>query len=107
MTVRIYGGHIFAVNGNINFYNCLIFDLTILYPLTNFVIIGGDGGQREGQGAGAGGGIGGGRGAGGGAAQQLPAHVPPGVPARVGSRGQRVPELQGAHPGKGLGLGRG
>lgn len=42
VTVRIYGGHVFAVSGNINFYNCLIFDLTILYPLTNFLIIGGD-----------------------------------------------------------------
>ena len=42
VTVRVYGGHIFAVNGNINFINCLIYDLTILYPLTNFVIIGGD-----------------------------------------------------------------
>ena len=37
---RIYGGHVFAAGGEIDFLGCLFFDLTILYDIGNQLFIG-------------------------------------------------------------------
>ena len=36
--IRVYGGHVFVSEGNVHFIGCMFWDLTILYPITNFII---------------------------------------------------------------------
>jgi len=36
--IRVYGGHVFVSEGDVHFIGCMFWDLTILYPITNFII---------------------------------------------------------------------
>lgn len=39
---RIYGGHVLLVTGEVNMFNCHVWDYIILVQLTDVLVVGGD-----------------------------------------------------------------